>query len=266
MSASGWIARWTEATRSWPDPTGSRPSPERVLADIVEGIGGRFLGRRLTLDRIGNGVALTLEEIEVLRRKGWHDVELVASDVVWSGARITSVSVHASNVSLELGATTTLTSDIVEVEGKTDPPAAIAWLSTLLDDEWRLDVSQTGLVDARRPSGEVVLLLAAEVHHSEVNIELRAIRWRRLHLVIPRWLRLQRSRRLPPLPRDVEVVYAGLEDGTVSFRLRVPRLREPFELNGIRKAILDGITHLSLPGMDAQQTSRGEGLDDSLDF
>jgi hypothetical protein len=248
MSASTWMARWTEATRWWLEPTGSRPSPERLLFDIVEGISGRFRGRRLTLERIGHGVALTLEDIEVLRRKSWHDVELVASDVAWSGVRITSASVHASNVSLELGATTTLTCGVVEIEGQTDLPAAIAWLSSVVGDQWLLDVSQAGLVEARRPGGAVVLVVEAQALDSEVNVELREIRWRRFHLVVPRWLRLQRSRRLPALPREVEVISAGLADGTVWFRLRVPRLREPFALEGIRKAILDGITRLSLPG------------------
>jgi hypothetical protein len=264
------------------NPSASLPSPAQLLVEIVDGVGGRFRGRRLTLDRIGQAIGLTLDEIEVLRRKGSNDVELVASDVEWNGVPITSASVHASNVSFELGATTTLTAEVVDVDGQADPPAAIAWLSSLIGDDWLLDVSQAGLVEARRPGGAFTFLVAAAAQSSAVNVELREIRWRQLRLVVPRWLRLERTRPLPSLPRDIEVVSAGWQDGSVRFRLRVPRLRQPFGLDGLRKAIMGGVSHLSLPSADPEERTPHDGpekgpgdrldedvhedLDDTLDF
>ena len=57
-----WLDRWSESTRWWLDPARASPSAQGVLFDLVEGISGRFRGRRVTLDRLRQSVVLTLDD------------------------------------------------------------------------------------------------------------------------------------------------------------------------------------------------------------
>ncbi len=245
-----WLERWSEATTAWLDPSQSLQSPERLLFDIVEGISRRFRGKRLTLHRIGVAAAFVLDDIEMLRRRDSRDIELIASNVDWDGVPIEHVHVHASDVSVELGATSTLTAATVEVEGQADQSAALGWLGRFVENEWRVGLGDDGLIRARRPDGALVYSATAEARQSALVLELRRIEWRGLQVRLPRWLRLERATPLPALPRGLEVVSAALDDGVVRFRLRLAQLREPVKLDRLRKAVLSGLSDFSAPGDD----------------
>lgn len=265
-----WLDRWSESTRWWLDPARASPSAQGVLFDLVEGISGRFRGRRVTLDRLRQSVVLTLDDVTILRRSGAHDVELRASDVDWVGVPVRTASVYASDVAVELGATSTFVARTIDIEGEADAASVAAWLGSMLRDEWHLAPRADGLVDARRPGGTVVYTVLAHARDGAVSTELRELRWRDLRIALPHWLRLDRTRSLPRFGRGIEVLSAAVEGSAVQFRLRLGEVREPIELDGIRDAILGGLTRLPWPWRVGAPTvrldARRAALDDTQGF
>jgi hypothetical protein len=157
----------------------------------------------------------------------------------------------------------------VAVEGEADAASVSAWLGSVLRDEWHLAPRADGLVDARRPGRTVVYTVLAHARDGAVITELRELHWRGRRLVLPHWLRLDRTIVLPRLPRDMEVLSAAVEGPAVQFRLRMGEVREPIELDGIRSAILEGLNRLPWPWRAGAQVPKLDpgraSADDALD-
>jgi hypothetical protein len=89
----------------------------------------------------------------------------------------------------------------------------------------------------KRPSGTRTFFVAAVVHHNELQWELRAIRWRLLHVAIPSWLRVTRVMRLPAFPGGASMIEARRRGDVVDFRATVPSMSRQVDLGQLRDAI-----------------------------
>jgi hypothetical protein len=90
---------------------------------------------------------------------------------------------------------------------------------------WSLAVGPDGRVEARNVRcPQLRLSVEPTVQDHRVDVELCGVRWRRVHLNLPTWLRLRRIVKLPPLPLGVVVVAARRRGDAVDLRLTVPAI------------------------------------------
>ena len=117
-----------------------------------------------------------------------------------------------------------LTAFGIRIDGRAPLQPLLARLNRQLND-WSLALGADGRVEARNVRcPELRLTIEPAVQDHRVDVELRGVRWRRVHLILPRWLHLRRSVELPALPLGVVVVGARRHGDAVHLRLTVPSL------------------------------------------
>jgi hypothetical protein len=122
------------------------------------------------------------------------------------------------------------------MQGRSALEPLVAWLDrrvTACD----IRVAKGGFIEAIPRPGSPAVLLDAVVEDGELELELRAVRWRRLTLRCPRWLRLARTMPIPPSADGMKVADARRLGADVEFRLLLPTFEYSFDPIRLREAI-----------------------------
>ena len=115
-----------------------------------------------------------------------------------------------------------LTASGIRIDGRALLQPLMARLSRQLKD-WSLGVGADSRVEARNVRCPALrLTIEPTVEDHRVDVELSGVRWRRVRLNLPRWVRLRRIVELPALPLGVMVVDARRCGDAVDLRLTVP--------------------------------------------
>jgi hypothetical protein len=260
-SPAGWVEQWVKATTWWADPRrwsdvadGLRHSQDRMLLDLAEGILRQFTGRTVTLRRGGATLRLVLDSLRVegsllsasplpvpgLNESDEIEVRIEAHDVEWAGCRLASVSMVAANVQLVPGLPARLSADVIDVTARARPADIIEWVQRSVGDQWVLTGDTDGLIVAQPRRRQVRLAIEPSLEGTDVNLELRRLEWRRFRVRVPGWLRVSRTRPVPPLPPGVQLVAAWREQRMVAVRVRLDRRTQAVSLDQARAAIEEG--------------------------
>jgi hypothetical protein len=241
--ASAAVDAWLDATRWWTDPArelaqqGWDELDGRLLAELCHGLARGFTDRVMVLDFDGREASAVLESVRLLRRDRRFEVRLDLRDVTWDAWPVGAVAIHARSVDLTAPPQATLTASDVEMVGRAPLDAAVKWLDQRLPG-WSLDVGEAGLLAVRRPGRRCTFLIAAGVDDGEATCELRGIRWGRLRVDLPAWLRLTRAIALPATPGPISMVEARCRGDVVEFSAVIPSVSRQLNLAQVRAAIL----------------------------
>jgi hypothetical protein len=235
-----WLDGWAQATSWWVDPAvaGAQDltaANERVLAELVSGIAGRFEGRPVRLSLGGRPVQGVVEWIRLRRTGDRYEARVELTDVELGDWSLESLSVAADSVRVQVAPTPRLTASGVQIAGRAPLGALVAWLDGRVRD-WSLSL-EDGRVTARRGPGGPEVVVEPVVLDGRLDAEVRELRWRARRLTLPAWLRLVRTVPLPPLPRGIRVVDARRHGVHLEFRATCPSLGEELDLAKLRDAI-----------------------------
>lgn len=241
MSRS-WLDTWMDVTTWWVEPATAAVNalgidPEALLAQLVDGVMARFGGRSIDLDIHGRPVRASLDSLHLLRRGSSNDVHVDMSDVDADGLSIGHVTAIARAVTIEPGLQATVHASAIEVEGRSPLEAVVVWVDDRVP-AWDLRVAD-GKVLARRSGSAMTFGVDATVTDDVVRLEIRSVRWSRLRIGIPRWLRLER--RVPlPMQDGWSMADATTSGGDVRFRLLGDRVEHRLNPPSLRDAIRAG--------------------------
>jgi hypothetical protein len=246
-SPSEFVDRWVDATTWWVEPvtrTSSalreRMAPERMLAEMIDGVLGRFGGQRLEIVLRGQPVRGLLESLRVVGRDRALSVIADLSDVEWSGPRLAHLQARAHGVRMTPGLTAEVSTDGLDLEGRCDLDRIVEWAEGRTGP-WTIAMDPDGRhLLADREDRPVGLTAEPTYENGRLELVLRAARWRGREIRIPRWLHLTRTQALPELPEGMEVHDAHLSDGTVSFRLGLAGATSQLDVGRLRDAVVRG--------------------------
>jgi hypothetical protein len=197
---------------------------QRASADVLAMMAARLQGRRLTLPIGGRRLALVVRGISVRAAAGPDQVRIDLHDLDYDGLRLDAVELAAEELRLRPLPTATLIASRMRVDGRTSLAHLVRWLDRHVPD-WSLTVGSDRRVEAtrlRRPAIRLSVEPAIDDHR--VHLQVRAVRWRRLRLAVPRALRVRRTLQLPVLPFDALVVAARRDGEGVDLRLTIPTI------------------------------------------
>lgn len=201
------------------------------------GLRGRFEGRRIELVLGGERLRAVLESIR-LRRPGAHyDARVELRDVDRDGWFLETLSIAADSVKIESFPVPEFTASGINVIGSTAIGPLVAWLDERAA-QWQLGVDGEGCVEVRRRGRGLRMTVEPVVDHDRVEVELVALRWGKMRLALPRWLRLTRRVTVAPLPVGMSIVEARRIGGGVAFRLVVASVSRGIDAALVREAIL----------------------------
>jgi hypothetical protein len=241
-----FVDRWVEATSWWVEPVTrssavlrERMAPERLLADLVDGILGRFGGQRLELVLRGHPVRGLLESLRVAH--GDRELGVVAdlADVEWSGPTLNQLQARARGVRLAPGLPGEVGVSAVDVQGRTDLDRIVRWVEGRTGP-WSVELDADGRLHAERDGRPFRLTADPSYADGALELELRAVRWRTVEVRVPRWLRLRQAQPLPDLPDGIEVIDAHRVGDEVRFSLAVAAMTAPLDLGRLRDSIVRG--------------------------
>jgi hypothetical protein len=213
--------------------------PERILVELVDGVVQRFGDGSIEFSARGRAGRANLDGLRLLTRKGRHEAHLQLSEVECDGFAFDHLSAVADSVQIVPGRHPRLTLDGIHVTGRSLLTAVVGWVNHRTPD-WAIALDDGGAVVARHRVREVTAEVELSVDHDRLQMELRAVRWRRHRLPVPRWLRLTRTVTTLDLPPGVTVVEARRRGHWVDFDLHVASIERTFELAELRDAILRG--------------------------
>ena len=192
------------------------PGPA-LLARLAAEAAPAFLGREVSFDAGGRPLRARLESIGLTGRGG--RVELRGVD--WDGLEVEVLSAVAAAVTVDLApGRMALVATGIELHGHAHLVSVVAWLDRS-SPEWELRAADS-LIEARRRAGSRSFLIDATIRDHELVAEVRAVRWRRMTLPVPRRLRPARRRRLPEHPSGATILEATRTGAHVEFRLAMP--------------------------------------------
>lgn len=195
---------------------------ERTSADVIAMLATRFEGRRLSLPIDGRRLEGLVHWIGVQGSAEPHQIRIELREVDFDGWHLDPVAIAADEVRMRSSPAANLTAFGLRIDGRAPLQPLMARLNRQLKD-WSLAVGADGRVEARNVrSPELRLTIEPAVQDHRVDVELRGVRWRRVHLNLPTWLRLRRIVELPALPLGVVVVDARRRGDAVDLRLTVP--------------------------------------------
>jgi hypothetical protein len=195
---------------------------ERTSADIIAMLATRFEGRRLGLPIDGRRLEGLVHRIDIQGSAEPHQIRIELREVDYDDWHLDLMAVAADEVRVGSPPAANLTASGLRIHGRAPLQPLMARLTTQLKD-WSLAVGDDGRVEARNVrSPELRLTIEPAVQDHRVDVELRGVRWRRLHLNLPTWLRLRRIVELPALPLGAVVVDARRRGDAVDLRLTVP--------------------------------------------
>jgi hypothetical protein len=195
---------------------------ERTSADVMAMLATRLEGQRLSLPVDGRRLEGLVHWIGVQGSAEPHQIRIVLREVDYDGWRLDPVAIAADEVRMGASPAANLTAFGLRIDGRAPLRSLMARLNRQLKD-WSLAVGPDGRVEARNVRcPELRLTVEPTVQDHRVDVELCGVRWRRVHLNLPTWLRLRRIVELPPLPLGVVVVDARRRGDAVDLRLTVP--------------------------------------------
>jgi hypothetical protein len=239
--ASSLIDSWLEATAWWTGAVvegprqGSEPGTA-LLMELVRGMAGAFRGRRVRGEVCGRRFSADLESLWLDHHGDRCVGQLDLRSVSWDGLTADELSVIAGAVSLTPPPTAVLTMSGIELQGRSALGPLIAWLDRRVT-ACGLRVAEGGLIEAIPRLGGPSVLVDAVIDGGELELELRAVRWRRVTLRCPRWLRLSRTMPIPPLPDGASVAQARCRGRDVEFQLSLPSVSHSFDPIRLREAV-----------------------------
>jgi hypothetical protein len=246
-----WRDSWLDATRWWTDAltAGARlgaGADARLLVELAGGVARAFRGRRVAVNVNGRRVRAELESIWLEPKGRRYAGRLELRSVECDGLEVEALSVLADEVTLVMTPDVALVMSGVELRGRSAPEPLVAWLDTKLT-EWSVAVAEDHLIEAVRRRGGRRYVVHVAIRDGQAEVELRAVRLRRVTLPCPRWLRLTRKLALPPLPGGLSLTEARHLETGVEFKLSMPSLRQTFDPGRVRQAILSPRSSGSAP-------------------
>jgi hypothetical protein len=245
-SPSEFVDRWVDATTWWVDPMSKtsaalrdRMAPERLLAELIDGLLGRFGGQRLELQLRGQRVRGLLESLRVVSRDRTLAVIADLADVDWAGPPLSRLQARARGVRVSPGVPGSVHVAGVDVHGSCDIADVVTWAEGRTG-EWAVGLDPAGRLRAEHEERSVRLTAEPSYADGRLDLELRAAEWKGFELRIPRWLRITRTQPLPALPDGMELVDAHRSGPDVWFRLALGEASSPLDLNRLREAIVRG--------------------------
>jgi hypothetical protein len=214
--------------------------PERILVEIVDGVVQRFGDGAIEFSARGRPGRANLDWLRLITRKGRHQAHIELSDVEFDGFAFNHLAAVADSVHVVPGRQPRLTLNDIRITGRSLLTAVVGWIGHRSAD-WSIAVVDGGTLVARhRGHPELTAEVDLSVDHDRLQMELRAVLWRRHRLCVPSWLRLRRTITTLDLAPGVTVVEARRRDQWVDFDLRVDSFDQTFELAQLRDAILRG--------------------------
>jgi hypothetical protein len=241
-SASSASDTWLDATKWWTDPLPEASQESwgemhgRLLAELVAGVAKGFKDRVLELDIDDQRLRAVLQSVRLERRSGGYEARLELRHIGWADRAIESLSIVAGSVSLTAPPGARITASQIEINARATLGNVVGWLDTRVAD-WTLAPGDGNTVAVHRPGDTRTFFIDGVVHDDELQCELRAIRWRRMRVAVPRWLRLSRAMRLPAFPGGASLIEASRRGDVVRFQATVPSLSRRVDLGQLRDAI-----------------------------
>ena len=237
-----WLELWSEATQLWTQPAAENAESwgeagARMLADLVDGLTGRLEGRRIELTLAGRRARATVDWFRMRRTGERFQARAELTEADWDGWPLETLVVSAG--SLRVVPPTTLSITDLEMLGRSPLAPVITRLNLELN-AWRLSVDDHSRVRAHRRGSAITLTVEPVVRSHQLAVELRSVRVHRLRLDVPAWLRLTRTRTLPPLAHGASIVEAKRCGDMVEFRLAASSISEQFDPARLRDALSRG--------------------------
>jgi hypothetical protein len=251
-----------------------------MTVELVEALGGRFLGRRLTVVVAGTTVELDLDglraetdapassdlftfwselpgarEMKRLTRAvtgfplggggaGADTVDRViveASDVTIDGHPVGDVVATIGDVRVSYGTAPELVTGPIELRVASSRSHVVAWLARRFTD-WEVALAPGGKVAARPPGGRLTALVAPEgLDGDAVVLHVVGVRLLGRDVRLPRRLVRRVVQPLPALPKDLVLVGARVGDPELDIQLHHPGLRLPIRPEHLRAAVREGV-------------------------
>lgn len=178
-----WLDSWVSMTTWWMEPAARAGAqmlsygPERILVEIVDGMVQRFGDGSIEFSARGWSGRAHLDWLRLITRKGRHEAYLQLSDVEFGGFAFDHLAAVVDSVQIISGRQPRLTLDDVRISGRAPLAAVAGWISDRSAD-WAIAVDGGGAVLARHRARDVTEV-ELTVDHDRVEMELRALRWRR---------------------------------------------------------------------------------------
>jgi hypothetical protein len=240
-----WLDSWVSMTTWWMEPAARAGAqmlsygPERILVEIVDGLVQRFGDGSIEFSARGRPGKADLDWLRLLTRKGRHEAHLQLRDVEFDGFAFDRLTAVVQSVEVTPGRRPRLTLDDIRISGRSPLVSLLRWIDDRTGD-WTMAVDDTGAVTARHRSHDVTAEVQLSVDDDRVQMELRAVRWRRHRVCLPGWLRLRLTVATLHLGPGVTVVEARRRGRSVDFDVRVTSIDQTFELAQLRDAVLRG--------------------------
>jgi hypothetical protein len=159
---------------------------ERTSADVIAVLATSLEGRRLSLPIDGRRLEGLVHWIGVQGSAEPHQIRMQLREVDYDGWRLDPVAIAADEVRMRSSPAANLTAFGLRIDGRAPLRSLIARLDRQLKD-WSLAVGPDGRVEARNVRcPELRLTVEPSVRDHRVDLELRGVRWRRVHLNLPR--------------------------------------------------------------------------------
>jgi hypothetical protein len=229
-ASRGALELWLDASRWWAgvviEGAGSwREENARVLSETAQGLARKLEGREVNTECAGRPLVAIVDAIQFYRDDE-DAARLKLRDIDWDGLRVERLSIFADEMTISPPPSLELSLRGVALEGRVRLRELVAWLDRELP-RWQLAVTADNLIEAVPNSTRASIAVAPRVLGGEVEVELRELRWRALHLRLPAWLRLVRTLKLSPLPEGVAVREANLRQDVVEFVIALPDATRP---------------------------------------
>ena len=213
--------------------------PERILVELIDALVQRFGDGSMEFSARGRSGKADLDWLRLLTRKGRHEVHLQLTDVEFDGFAFDRLTAVVQSVEVTPGRQPRLTLDDIQISGRSPLVSLVPWIGDRTGD-WIMAVDDAGAVTARHRSHDVTVEVQLSVDDDRVQMELRAVRWRRGRVSLPGWLRLRRTVATLNLAPGVTVVEARGRGQSVDFDVRVESIQQTFELAQLRDAVRAG--------------------------
>ncbi|WP_328389622.1 hypothetical protein [Nocardia sp. NBC_00416] len=241
-----WLEQWIGYTTAWVEPMADLSAgtvtallPDTLLTVLSEGILSRFGGQEISATLLGHGLTGTLDVLKVRRRGAHFQTKAVLRKLRWDDRPIDEVTVISHEVRLVPGVPTRVRANQVDIEGVVPVETVLGWLATR-QREWKLSITERGLVRAVHRGKRITAELDASVTDDVLRLEVRRATWS--GLPVPRRWRTMAPIPIAELPSGARVRHAVRDGDMVRFRIELAPVSGSFDLAQIRSAIVAGTT------------------------
>ena len=236
---------WADLATWWMEPAARASAqvlsygPERILVELVDGVVHRFGDGSVEFSVRGRPGKAKLDWLRLLTRDGRHEVHLQLREVELDGFGFDRLAAVVHSVELVPGRQPQLTLDGIQISGRAPLESLVGWVEGRTGD-WALAIDDAGGVTACHRSLDLTAEVELSVDDDELQMDLRALRWRRHRLPVPGWLRLRRTVATLHLAPGLTVAEARRRGSGIDFDLRMESIKQTFELAQLRDAVLRG--------------------------